>query len=119
MLSGARHTSAVKPCCFIMSRTRSSFTVSIGYIALARGPVGLQCMVRGFFALPFSPVPGSFLSLDELPDRGVQRGRHSHADRLGGNWAAEKVHLGGQPMLNVVQHGRRVIGLGADLVHFP
>ena len=32
---------------------------------------------------------------------------------------AEEVYLSPQAVLHVVEHGRRVVGLGADLVHLP
>src|SRR5579884_25985 len=120
MLSGARHTSAVKPCCFIISRTRSSFTLSTGYMSdSACGSIRFERVVSSFFALAFSPPPRRFFSFDQAPDRGMQWCRHGQALGFARDGATQKIHLGRQMMLNVVEHGGGMVSLGADFVHLP
>ncbi len=49
----------------------------------------------------------------------MQRRRDADALGLSRNRAAEEIHLSALLVKNIVQHGRRVVSLRANLVHFP
>src|SRR5262245_14079457 len=103
MLSGARTTRALMSCCFISSRTRSSFALSIGH--------GIDLFVRRLLLALLLQLPRTLFTFDHAIERSVQRSAQTSARRLAGNGPAQEVNFRAQTVPDIIKHRGRVICL--------
>src|ERR1035437_11192109 len=64
-------------------------------------------------------IPGCLFAFDEPVDRGVQRRGDTDALRFASDGSGEKIDFSRQLMADIVKHGGRVMGRGADPGHLP
>src|SRR5258708_16808821 len=92
---------------------RSSFTWSTGQDMLVDLSLGDH---RPIFA---GKSPRRFPSLNQAVNRSMHRCGDPNPLGLASDRPAQKIHLRRQLMTNVIEHRRRMVGHGADLVHLP
>src|SRR6266705_2530073 len=108
MLSGERTTSASRSCCCIRSRTRSNFSLSIGY-GIAE-PVPLSVLGAPFI------LPRFLFALDQIRERRMERRFHASQFGLARDRSAEVIHFSREMMTDIVQHGRWMVRLRTDFI---